>query len=272
MTDKTALGDRMKGYERVEAGRRLMPLLPICARIDGKRFSKWTASLERPFDRRLSQLMVDVTIRLVADTGAVIGYTQSDEINLVLYSDDRKRQVFLDGRVQKLTSILASMTTAYFNAGAREVLPERADDPALFDCRCWALPTREEAVNALLWRERDASKNSLSMAARHHYPHAQLEHKKAPQLHELLHQAGVNWNDYPPFFKRGTFVRRETVVRPFAAEELAALPEKHAARSTPELAVERTLVRAIEMPPLDKVVNRVAVVFEGAAPQLDGAG
>jgi tRNA(His) 5'-end guanylyltransferase len=269
MTDKTALGDRMKGYERVEASRRLLPLLPICARIDGKRFSKWTAGLERPFDRRLSQLMVDVTIRLVEDTGALIGYTQSDEISLVLFSDDRKRQVFLDGRIQKLTSILASMTTAHFNAELRARMPERADEPALFDCRCWAVPTREEAVNTLLWRERDASKNSLSMAARHHYPHAELEHKKGPQLHELLHEAGVNWNDYPAFFKRGTFVRREIERRPFAADELAALPEKHAARRDPDLVVERSIVRPLDMPPFDKVVNRVAVVFDGAQPATD---
>ena len=38
MSDKAALGDRMKLYERMEAGRRCLPLLPICARIDGKRF------------------------------------------------------------------------------------------------------------------------------------------------------------------------------------------------------------------------------------------
>jgi tRNA(His) guanylyltransferase len=28
-----ALGDRMKGYESAEAGRRLMPLVPVMARI-----------------------------------------------------------------------------------------------------------------------------------------------------------------------------------------------------------------------------------------------
>jgi hypothetical protein len=61
MPDKTALGDRMKLYGRIEAGRRCLPLLPICARIDGKRFSRFTQGLERPYDQRLSRLMVDVT-------------------------------------------------------------------------------------------------------------------------------------------------------------------------------------------------------------------
>jgi tRNA(His) guanylyltransferase len=257
----------MKRYERVEAGRRVLPLLPICARIDGKRFSAWTRGLERPYDARLSELMVAVASRLVEQTQARIGYTQSDEISLLFYSDDIKSQVFLDGRIQKLTSILASMATAYFNAEVPSRLPERARRPALFDCRVWALPTREEAANVLLWRERDASKNSLSMAARHYYPHAQLEGAKGPQLHELLHAVGVNWNDYPVFFKRGCFVRREVVARPFTTKEITALPPRHAARTDPDLVVERSLVRTLEMPPFDKVTNRVAVLFEGAAPE-----
>jgi tRNA(His) guanylyltransferase len=271
MTDTTSLGDRMKLYERAEAGRRFLPLLPICVRIDGKRFSTWTAGLARPYDQRLSDLMVDVTVRLVEETQALLGYTQSDEISLVFYSSDLARATPFDGRVQKLTSILASMATSFFNIQLPARIPERADRPALFDCRAWTVPTREEACNALLWRERDASKNSLSMAARHYYPHQQLDGAKGPQLHELLHAVGVNWNDYPAFFKRGSFIRRELVARPFTTEELDALPPLHTARKNPDLVVERWSVRRVEMPPFDKVSNRVEVVFEGAQPLCDAA-
>ena len=112
MTDKTAFGDRMKLYERMEAGRRFMPRLPICVRLDGKGFSKWTRGLARPYDPRLSALMEHVATRLVEETQAVIGYTQSDEISLVFYTADPKAQVFFDGRIQKMTSVLAAMTTA----------------------------------------------------------------------------------------------------------------------------------------------------------------
>lgn len=59
MPDKSPLGQRMKVYEGRETGRRCMPQLPVCARIDGKRFSQWTKGLERPFDARLSHLMID---------------------------------------------------------------------------------------------------------------------------------------------------------------------------------------------------------------------
>ncbi|PRQ02371.1 tRNAHis guanylyltransferase [Enhygromyxa salina] len=262
-----SLGDRMKLYERQEAGRRCLPLLPVCARIDGKRFSRWTQGLARPYDERLSELMQAVTERLVTETQAVIGYTQSDEISLVFYSSTSASQIFMDGRIQKLSSILASMTTAWFNAGVAAGIPERRDTPALFDARVWTLPTREEAANTLLWRERDATKNAISMAARHYYTHAEVTGQSASQQQELLFQAGVNFNDYPPFFKRGSFIRREQVERPFTAEELDELPPRHAARANPELRVSRTVVRRIEMPPFDKVTNRVAVIFEGAEPK-----
>src|SRR3954469_9394256 len=107
-------GDRMKEYELAEAGRRLLPLLPIVARIDGKRFSRFTRGLTRPCDERLSRLMVATTRHLVETSSALAGYTQSDEISLLWFEDDPKAQMFLDRRIQKLTSILASIATAYF--------------------------------------------------------------------------------------------------------------------------------------------------------------
>ncbi|MCB9766509.1 MAG: hypothetical protein H6739_42435, partial [Alphaproteobacteria bacterium] len=195
-------------------------------------------------------------------------YTQSDEISLIFYSDRSDRAIFLDGRIQKMTSILASMATAMFNAGLPDAIPEKEGRRALFDCRVWTVPTREEAANVLLWRELDATKNSISMAARAHYSHNALHGKSGAQMQELLWQKGVNWNDYPAFFKRGTFVRRETTRRRFSAEELEKLPPKHAARQNPDLVVERTDVRVIEMPPFRTVTNRVAAVFEGATPEV----
>lgn len=266
MSDKTALGDRMKLYERTEAGRRFLPLLPICARIDGKRFSRFTHGLARPYDARLSTLMVDVTRFLVEETQARVGYTQSDEISLLYHSDSLATQVFLDGRVQKMTSILASMATARFNALLAGRLPEKAGQMALFDCRVWNVPNREEAVNTILWREQDATKNSIGMAARCYYSHEALHGKNGSEMQEMLFQKGVNWNDYPGFFKRGSYVQRRVVRRPFAAEELAALPPQHEARRNPDLVIERTEVRALELPPLARIRNRVEVLFEGAEP------
>jgi tRNA(His) 5'-end guanylyltransferase len=88
MSDNTGFGDRMKAYERQETSRRLLPLLPALVRIDGKNFSRFTTGLERPFDARLSDLMVATTKYLVEESNALCGYTQSDEISLLLLSDE----------------------------------------------------------------------------------------------------------------------------------------------------------------------------------------
>ena len=268
MSDKTALGDRMKLYEGIEARRRFLPLLPICARIDGKRFSKFTQGLARPYDERLSRLMVEVTRHLVEDTGARVGYTQSDEISLLYYSDSLHSQVFLDGRVQKMTSILAAMATARFAALLPERVPEKAGSLALFDCRTWVVPSRDEATNVFLWREQDATKNSIAMAAHHYYPRSELHGKNGAEMQEMLFQKGVNWNDYPAFFKRGTYVQRRTVSRPFTADEIARLPPMHDAHKNPDLVIERTVIQEIDMPPVGQIRNRVAVLFNGEPPRL----
>jgi len=266
------LGDRMKGYEHAETGRRFMPMLPVCVRIDGRSFSKWTKGLERPYDARLSTAMIETTITLVEQTQALIGYTQSDEISLLFHSDSHKRSIFFDGRISKMNSVLASVTTARFNALVANTIPEKSETPATFDCRAWQVPTAAEAANVFLWREQDAAKNSVSMAARAHYSHADLDGKSGSEMQQMLFEVGQNWNDYPAFFKRGTFVRRCAEERAFSTEELESLPPLHAARRDPSLTFTRHRIAAIDMPRFGTVVNRVQVLFSGEEPRTDSAG
>jgi len=266
------LGDRMKMYEMAEAGRKCMPLLPIVARIDGRSFSKFTSGLERPYDRRLSELMIDTVKFLVRETNAACGYTQSDEITLAWYTPTFDSQIIFDGRISKLVSVLASLTTAHFNRKLPQFLPvEYGERLPHFDARVWNLPSLDEAANAFLWREFDAIKNSIAMAARAHYSHKQLDNKNGAEMQELLLQKGVNWHEYPDFFKRGTYIQRRKTLRRFSTEELEKLPPMHEARENPELMIERTDHVALELPPLHRVKNRVAVLFEGAAPESSEA-
>jgi tRNA(His) guanylyltransferase len=267
-----SLGDRMKLYESAEAGRRLMPLLPVIARLDGRAFHNFVRGLNRPFDERLSRLMIETARFLVREAVAVVGYTQSDEITLAWVPTEYDSQIFFDGRVQKMTSTLAALASSYFNRRLPEFLPpEYADRLPVFDCRVWNVPNASEAANTLLWRELDATKNSISMAARAYYDHAAIHEKTGSELQELLHRKGVNWNDYPAFFKRGTYLRRETVRRPFAPDEREHLPPKHAARANPELVVERSVIATLDLPPLSRVGNRGGVLFAGESALLKAA-
>ena len=260
----------MKEYEARETQRTLLPMLPVGVRIDGRAFHTFTKHFKKPFDQSLSEMFRYTTKALVKETGAVIGFTQSDEISLVLYEEDPKSQLFFDGKIYKLTSVMASIATAAFNKMYLVYLVDHESDVAgvvwqlpTFDCRVWQLPTKWEAVNMLLWREKDAKRNSISSAAQALYSDKELHGKTSSQQQEMIFRKGINWADYPKWAKTGTYYRRVSAERELAAEELARIPEKH--RPAPGQKVIRTDI--IEWPfELGKVVNKVEAIFDSAPP------
>lgn len=258
-----ALGDRMKAFEKLEAGRKLMPGLPIMVRLDGRSFHTFTRGMTRPFDINMSGAMVETARYLVHDTHARFAYTQSDEITLGFWSDDPLSEPMFGGRIQKLCSVLAGITTAKFNQEVAIRMPDRAKLLPVFDARVFNMPNLDEMVNCVLFRALDCAKNSITMAASAYYSHKQLHGKNSSDKHEMLRAKGVNWNDYPAFFKEGTFLRREVIERTLTEEELARIPEKH----RPTGAVQRSAVIEIDMPPFAKVANPKDVLFYGAQPE-----
>ena len=264
-SDKTSLGDRMKSYERRYA-LKVLPMIPIIARIDGRGFSKFTSGLARPYDERMSRLMIDVTKFLVEETNACCGYTQSDEISLVWITEDPEAKIFFDGKLLKMTSVVGSLATAKFNKLLPERLPEKAHLLPVFDNRIWEVPSMSEAVNYFIWREQDATRNSIQGAARAHFSHNQCQNKNGSQLQEMLWKKGINWNDYPAGFKRGTYIRRFVAERTFTEEEIKKFPPQHEAVRNPNVVVKRTVIKEENMPPLAKIINRENVVFSGENP------
>lgn len=265
-------GDRMKMYEGLSQ-KEFLPLAPIVARIDGRSFSTFTRDLDRPFCRSLHNLMVSTTRHLVEETGALIGYTQSDEISLVFWQRDFNTQIWFGGKIQKMVSQLAAQATGAFNSKLAVYLPTKVDDRGWsfpsFDARAWSVPNQTEATNAILWREQDATKNSVSQACRAHFSHKEMEGKGRSDQMDLLMSKGINWNDYEPWCKRGTYVRRIKTYRPYSSGELEALPPKHQARQNPNLVIERTDVLQVEMPPFGRVTNREGVIFNGEDPRTE---
>lgn len=225
-----SLGDRMKRYEMEEAGRRLMPNLPIMARLDGRAFHTFTKGLERPYSEKFTNCMVETAAVLVEEFHADLAYTQSDEISLFWANGDAFAQMAFDGRLQKWHSLIAAEASVAFYQSLQFHLPEKVKDRrkrAKFDCRVWQLPNLWEVYNCFVWREDDATRNSLQMAAQAHYSHKQLHKAASPELHDLLFVKGINWNDYPAFFKRGTYVARRKFEKTLSAAELDQIPEQH---------------------------------------------
>jgi len=262
------LGDRMKSYEGRETLRSFLPFLPVVARIDGRGFSKFTKDMRRPYDERMSDAMIATTKYLVEKSNAVIGYTQSDEITLVWHTDKINSEIFFAGKVQKMVSVLAGMASSAFMLA---VMKQFEDSDSLikmvpaFDCRVFQVPNQIEAANCVLWRERDATKNAISMATRYYYPHKAMHKKSGSEMQEMLFQKEINFNDYPAFFKRGTFVRRQTVFRDLTKAELQRIPAAH----RPTGPVQRSETLSLNVPPFNKVTNRVDFIFNGADPRTD---
>lgn len=266
MGSKDNFGDRMKFYESFETERRLMPLLPAVARMDGIAFHSFCKKLARPYDERLSRLMIELTMQLAKAFNADCAYTQSDEISLGWNIDDYESEMFCGGRILKLNSHLAAKTSVKFNRLLPEFIPEKAGTEAYFDARVMVLPNVTEATNMFLWREFDATRNSVQMAGQSCFSHKLMHGKNGSQIQEMLFsEKKINWNDYPSFFKRGTFILRRKVVGPV---DLSKIPEEHRKPADENLIVEKNEFIKYDMPPFGRVTNRERVLFFGEEPVL----
>lgn len=214
--DTSELAKRMKKYEAVSKNV-LMKKAPVILRLDGRAFHTFTRNFVKPFDQLLMEVM-QATMKYLCENiqGCVIGYTQSDEITLVL-TDYKKltSEAWFDYEVQKMCSIAASMATLEFNRQMQqrvelaeeheaEIYKKSLDKGATFDCRAFNVP-KEEVANNLYWRQLDAMRNSIQMLGQANFRHKELQHKNCRQIKEmLLTQKGLSWDDLPSQFQRGS--------------------------------------------------------------------
>lgn len=217
-----SLSDRMKEYEDV-SNIRLTRRTPVIARIDGKAFHTYTRGMEKPFDEILANTFQKVCISLVQQVqGCKLAYTQSDEISLLLTDWDKlTTDSFFDYRVQKMASVLASMTTMLFNKCVTDMvlnctnldkdrlaLWKKKMGNAMFDARVFNLP-KEEVCNYFIWRQEDASRNSIQSLGRSKFSAKQMANKSNEEVQEMLFsEFGINWNNIETRWKRGLCVER----------------------------------------------------------------
>lgn len=218
---KDSLGDRMKRYEAVSKTS-LVQRMPVILRLDGCHFHTFTKGFVKPFDDVLIKSMQD-TMKYLCENiqGCVFGYTQSDEITLVLvdYKNLNSSQWF-DNEVQKMCSVAASMASMVFarcfvrnaydalNSGCGAEQYKKYDDAitrgAYFDCRAFNVP-KEDVVNGILWRQQDATRNSIQSLAQSQFSQKQLHGLSCNMLQDkLMVEKGINWNDLDTVKKRGS--------------------------------------------------------------------
>lgn len=229
------LGKRMKEFYEQVPKTRLVRRMPVAIRIDGKAFHTFTRGFKKPFDDILIKSMQETTKYLCENIqGCVLGYTQSDEITLILVDyKNLESSAWFDYEVQKMCSISASMATMAFNRIFNEEVEKFRDDQyeswnvsdeeilqlssyekalqkgAMFDSRVFNIP-KEEVTNLIYWRQLDATRNSIQMVGQANFSHKELHGKSCNMIQDMLHeQKGINWNDFPTHKKRGSCVIKD---------------------------------------------------------------
>lgn len=266
------LGVRMKTYYEQIPKTKLMRRTPVALRIDGKAFHTFTRGFQKPFDEVLIRSMQE-TMKYLCENiqGCVLGYTQSNEITLILV--DYKKltsSAWFDYEVQKMCSIASSMATMAFNKFFAnnfynleqdyaiehetsgwygkgtpeyeicEIYSKAVDKGAMFDCRCFNIP-KEEVTNCIYWRQLDATRNSIQMVGQANFSHKELQNKSCNDIQDMLMtQKGINWNDLPVYQKRGSCcVRNKIVVKSDGIMETVQL--KDTSKSENEWIVDKNI-------------------------------
>lgn len=254
---KDSLGDRMKEFYEFRAKTKLVRRMPVIIRLDGKAFHTFTRGFAKPFDKRLIETMQEATLELCKSIqGCVFGYTQSDEITLILVDyNDINVSAWYDYEVQKMCSVAASMATLTFNRifhnkihnfvnehykvitdketygeelsnSVNELLKSynRAIEMgAMFDARCFNVPIND-VCNCILWREKDAERNSINSLGQAWFKHKELEGKNTNQVQDMLFEKyGINWNNLSTVEKHGTAVIKNEEDKWIIDEEMPIL-------------------------------------------------
>lgn len=242
----------------------MIPTLPVIIRLDGVNFHNWTKGLDYPFDEKYYEVMNELTKFLIKETGAIVGYTQSDEITLILYSDSRDSKIYHNGKKQKILSKLPSYAANFFNELVKVKIPNKKS-LAIFDCRIYQTPTLKDAVAQLLWRENDAIRNSILMSANSLFGHKKCLNLNTSQLiKKMVDEADVYWENYPSRFKRGAFFKRIKIFKKFESTE--NLPKNHNALKNPDTYFLRTVIEEAHYPQLNSILNKVDVIFYDEVP------
>jgi tRNA(His) 5'-end guanylyltransferase len=248
------LRERMKEYE-MQSRTRLLRRVPVIIRLDGCHFHTWTRGLDRPFDKELMQIMKNTMLTLCNKIqGCALGYTQSDEITLVLVDYQRiESMAWYDNQVQKICSVAASIATSAFEENLEDQIEalnilaqwfnennmskdekECLDKAELltskrfkanFDARAFNIPIHE-VVNNLIWRQQDCTRNSVNLLAQSLYPHKELQGINSKDLQDkMFTEKGINWNEQRTDFKRGACAIKDEEGKWFIDTEIPILTE-----------------------------------------------
>ena len=244
-----SLGEKHKNLEKVFASQRLIPGVPVIARLDGRAFHTLLKGAVKPFDDTVVNAMQQTAKELLDNFDADLAYTQSDEITMIW-----KDLSMFDCKVQKMVSTLASLASVTFSFGYKK--------RGTFDCRIWQVPSLDLAAENVMWRELDATKNSVSMLASAHFSDKELHGMHTNERLLMLEGKGIIWGNLPHWLKKGSYYQKQSRFFKLTDEEMSGIPEKF----RPVGEVLRSVIINLNIPPAAKISNLKEVLFEEAEP------
>lgn len=201
----------MKGYENITRNH-LISRMPVILRLDGKAFHTFTRGFEKPFDGVMIRSM-RATMKYLCEhiQGCVLGYTQSDEITLVLVDYEKLNTCsWFDNNIQKMCSVASSMATYIFSktmygiSFPDSIYHKKLENGAFFDCRAFNVP-KEDCTNSIYWRQQDAIRNSKQSLGQAHFSHKELHGKSTEDIVTMVKEkTGILWNNLPIECQRGS--------------------------------------------------------------------
>lgn len=208
-------------------------------RCDGKQFKKFTKGLDFPFDYAYRKAMERTMLKLCENIQcSKIGYTQSDEITIMFENpiDEEKNHLMYGGRVEKICSVVASMTTLYFNNFFKEEMDKKYKElinsktmdeyedmqeilkeyekikkkfyTAVFDCRVFSLEKKDYLL-PFIWRFLDCKKNAIQMISRSVFSHKELNGKSLKEMKDMLLEKGIMVNSFERKYLNGLITIKE---------------------------------------------------------------
>jgi tRNA(His) guanylyltransferase len=249
------LGDYLKEKDRQQTGQAATADEVLVVRLDGRSFSRVTASLAKPFDGALAECMMLACRAVVEDLEPVLGYTQSDEMTFLF--DARAAAIKFGGELQHLGSVCAGLASTVFTLEALRRFPEEfvRRHRAHFDGRAVPYAPKDAALT-VLWRETDARRNSALAAGRSALTQSQMQGKSPTEVKQMLLDLGIDYEGaFPEHFRRGTFMRRREVVSSLPDEVLARIPAHLREAKSKEMVRRKRIVEMKDVPPLYLVEN-----------------
>ncbi|XP_015126659.1 probable tRNA(His) guanylyltransferase [Diachasma alloeum] len=199
-----------------------LPNCWIVVRLDGRNFSKFTDAhnFTKPNDARALALMNSAAVAVMDEFKEIaIAYGQSDEYSFVFKKDT---QLYSRRENKLLTYVNSLFASAYVFNWPKFFEDAPLKYPPAFDARIVLYPADENLRDYLSWRQADVHVNNLyntcfwNLVQKKNMTTTEAQETLKGTLsafkNELLFQDfGINYNNEPEMFRKGTTLFRDSV-------------------------------------------------------------